>query len=312
MFRSRGLTRIIRGNGPAGVALRVWVVGVSVLSVSVLSGCASGGSTPKPTSGSGASVVASFYPLAFIAERIGGDRVRVANLTPPGAEPHDLELSPDQLEEIDSAAVAVVLGKGFQPSAEKAVSTRSGHTVVALESVLGPVDARQLDPHIWLDPSLLPALVDAVERAMAQSVPAAAALFQTNAIALKTELVALDRRYTEGLATCQRRVIVTSHDAFGRMAIRYRLTTQGIAGFSPDAEPSPGRLAQLADLVKKTGVTTVFTEQLVSSAVARTLARETGTSVEVLNPLESAPKAGDYFSEMGENLRKLRKALGCT
>lgn len=280
-----------------------------------LGACTSDRADTSAVSGSGAdtvSVIASFYPLAFIAERIGGGRVTVVNLTPPGAEPHDLELSPDQLERIGEADLAVVLGKGFQPSAEKAAETRSGETIQGLTAVLGDDVGDNVDPHVWLDPELLPPLIDSVQAALSSVDPGSAPVFSTNAEQLKSDLAALHGRFSTALANCARRVIVTSHDAFDRLAKRYGLTTEAMAGFSPDDEPSPDRLAELIDVVEKTGVTTVFTEELVSPAVAQTLARETGTSVEVLNPLEGPPKVGDYFSAMDGNLAKLRAALDCS
>lgn len=257
------------------------------------------------------SVVASFYPLAFVVERVGGTAVHVTNLTPPGTEPHDFELSPDQVDELNAADVAIVLGKGFQPGVEKVAERRDRETVVALKAILGNDVPSNVDPHVWLDPSLLKGLVGATLNALTKADPSGAGTFAMNAQQLTTDLSALDGRFKAGLANCKRKVIVSSHDAFGRLASRYGLTTEGIAGFSPDAEPSPDRLAQLSDLVTKTGTTTIFTEELVSPAIAKTLARETGVTVEVLSPIEGAPEVGDYFTAMDANLEKLRKALEC-
>ena len=136
------------------------------------------------------SVVAAFYPVAYAAQRVGGDRVDVTNLTPAGAEPHDLELNPDQIDKVLDADLVVDLG--------------------------------------------------------------------------------------------QRKVVVTGHEAFGYLAARYGLRQEGVAGLSPDAEPDAKRLGQLSDVVKRLGVTVVFTEALV------------------------------YVSVMDDNLVKLRSALGCS
>jgi len=109
---------------------------------------------------------------------------------------------------------------------------------------------------------------------------------------------------------------VTAHEAFGRLARRYGLRQQGAAGISPDAEPDAKRIAQLVDLVKRNGVTTVFTEELVSPRIAQTLAREAGVHTETLNPLEGLTdrelrQGDDYVTVMDSNLAKLRQALGC-
>jgi zinc transport system substrate-binding protein len=294
----------------------------------VLGACSSSGGASSSASARQLRVVASFYPLAEAAQRVGDQRVRVENLTPAGAEPHDLELKASQVADVQDAAVVLVLGKGFQPAVEKAAAGRKG-TVELLNKL--PIEQRgkvddaapigssgTLDPHVWLDPVLMASVVDQVTAALTAADPDAshAAEYQSNAATFKAQLADLDTSYRTGLATCARHEIVTSHEAFGRLAARYGLTQQGILGLSPDAEPAPDRLAQLTDYVKAHGVTTVFTETLVSPKVAQTLAREAGVKTDVLNPLEGLTKdqiaKGDnYVSVMGDNLAKLRAALGC-
>jgi zinc transport system substrate-binding protein len=272
---------------------------------------------------SGTSVVASFYPLAEAAEQVGGANVSVTNLTAPGVEPHDLELTPDQIEAITTADLVLYLGGGFQPAVEDAIGDAQG-TVVDLSEGLRdlPVPDTETspgltsDPHVWLDPVAYRQVVGRVESALADVDPSGAAAFAANAAALSARLTLLDREYRSGLASCDRTVIVTSHAAFGYLAQRYGLQQEPITGLSPEAEPDPQRLADLKTLVEQTGVTTVFTEDLVSPKVAETLASETGISTAVLNPLESITPdqlaAGqDYVSIMEENLDTLREALGC-
>jgi zinc transport system substrate-binding protein len=159
-------------------------------------------------------------------------------------------------------------------------------------------------------------LVDLVRDALTQADPSGRGTFDLNAARYQMDLKALVRSYQAGLRTCDRRVIVTSHAAFGYLAMKYGLKQEAISGISPEAEPDPQRLAELADLVKRTGVTTIFTEELVSPRVAETLARETGASTAVLNPLEGLTSGeqarGDtYVSVMHQNLATLRTALGC-
>lgn len=258
--------------------------------------------------------MASFYPLAEAAQQVGGGPVRVRNLTPPGAEPHDLELSASQVAEIQDADVVLVLGRGFQPAVERAAAGRRG--TVELLSVLGPSAGDSRDPHVWLDPVLFSTVVDHVTSAVERIEPEQRTTVAANATRYKAELADLDGEYRAGLADCARREIVTAHDAFGRLASRYGLSQEAIAGVSPEIEPEPARLAELADLVRQRGVTTIFTESLVSPRVADALARETGARTEVLDPLESLSskdiRAGaTYLSVMRDNLAKLRTALGC-
>lgn len=259
-------------------------------------------------------MVASFYPLAEAARQVGGDQVRVENLTPPGAEPHDLELTASQVADIQDASVVLVLGRGFQPAVEKAAAGRPG--TVELLPALGPVAGDTEDPHVWLDPVLFATVVDHIAAALGRAEPEQQSAFSTGADRYKAQLADLDREYRAGLSDCARRGIVTAHEAFGRLTSRYGLTHEAIAGLSPETEPEPDRLARLADLVRRQGVTTIFTETLVSPEVAAALARETGARTDVLDPLEGVSRddlrqGTTYLSVMRENLAKLRAALGC-
>jgi zinc transport system substrate-binding protein len=271
------------------------------------------------------SVVASFYPLAEAAQQVGGDLISVENLTPPGVEPHDLELAPDDIEAIATADVIVYLGGGFQPAVEDAVSqAEDAVTVDALEAVdtneAPPSEAEEgltVDPHVWLDPARYEEVVRTVADALSESDPANESTYDANADAYIAKIAALDDDFRAGLADCQRTTIVTSHEAFAYLAESYGLTEVGITGLSPEAEPSARRLAELKDLVEKEGITTIFAEELVSPKVAETLADEAGITVEVLDPLESLTDeqvaAGeDYVSVMRENLAILRGALDCS
>jgi zinc transport system substrate-binding protein len=269
-------------------------------------------------------VVASFYPLAEAASRVGGDLVSVQNLTPPGVEPHDLELAPDDIEAMANADVIVYLGGGFQPAVEDALAeAEHAVTVDALNAVAtnaAPTseadEGLTVDPHVWLDPARYEEIVRAVSAALSEADPANEATYAANAEAYIGQIAALDEKFRVGLSDCERTTIVTSHEAFGYLADAYGLTQVGILGLSPEAEPDPRRLAELRDLVEREGVTTIFAEELVSPKVAETLASEAGVRVAVLNPIESLTdaqeKAGeDYLSLMRENLDTLRRALDC-
>ena len=250
-------------------------------------------------------MVASFYPLAYAAEQIGGADVNVRNLTPPGAEPHDFEVSPGDIRALDDADLVLLLGEGFQPQLEDVAGDGDG--------VLQALDTPGLrllegnDLHVWLDPLRFALIVKQVGAALGR--PAAAER-------LARRLRALDREYRDRLADCERREIVTSHDAFSYLTSRYGLRQIPISGQSPEGEPTPQDLERAVDAVRETGATTVFVEPLVSPRVAETVAREAGAATAVLNPLEGLTeddqvRGEDYFSLMRANLAALRKALGC-
>jgi zinc transport system substrate-binding protein len=261
----------------------------------------------------GVTVVAAFYPLFEAAERVGGKRAEVANVTPPGAEPHDIELSPDQVDQLLDADVALYLGSGFQPAVEQVAEQSDGITVDVLAEV---APQETTDPHVWLDPVLMAEIVDAVERALSKADPQGSTTYQGRATEFREDIGGLNEEFERGLEDCEHRIFITTHAAFGHLALRYGLVQRSIAGIEPESEPDPARLAELEDLVRREGVTTVFTEPLVSPRVAETLARETGARVATLDPVEGLSsdqlQAGaSYVSVMRQNLTALREALGC-
>lgn len=261
-------------------------------------------------------VVAAFYPLQFLAQRIGGDHVAVINLVKAGAEPHDLELTPRQMADLSAAGLVLYL-RGFQPAVDDAVTAEAKHTAldVSAGQSLAADDAEDsgLDPHIWLDPVRFSAIGDAVTERLAAVDPAHAAEYRQRAAGLRADLAALNGDYASGLRTCARRQIVTSHAAFGYLAARYGLQQVSISGLNPDVEPSPKRLDRVSALARAGGVTTIFFETLVSPKVAEALAREVGARSEVLDPIEGVqdPAREDYVSVMRTNLNRLRAALDC-
>jgi zinc transport system substrate-binding protein len=268
-------------------------------------------------------VVAAFYPLAFAAERVAEPDVVVHNLTPPGVEPHDFELSGRDVEAVAGADLVLYLGHGFQPALEDAIEATGANAIDLLERIdlLEPPAGHgepqehsstrhpddELDPHAWLDPTMYATMVERIGQELGRP---------DESEMLITELDDLDAELELGLANCERREIVTSHTAFGYLARRYELEQIGITGLSPEAEPAPGELRDLVEEIREHGATTVFFETLVSPRLAETIAREVGAETAVLNPLEGLTEdeveaGADYFSVMRDNLRALREALGC-
>jgi len=294
---------------------------VAAVTTLLLGGCVKASDKPGAAGSGKLDVVAGFYPFAFLAERIGGDHVAVRNLTKPGAEPHDLELTPSQIGAISRADLAIY-EKGLQPQVDTAIGQNQpkaaldAATVVHLENHgdLGGGDSHSADPHIWLDPVDYAEIADAVSAKLQQVDPQHAADYQVDQAALDKDLSTLADDYKTGLAHCRRKDIVTSHAAFGYLAERYGLTQIPIAGLSPEDEPSAAHLARIHDLIKTKGVTTVFFETLASPKTAQTLAADTGTKAAVLDPIEGVqdPSKQDYLSVMRDNLAALRTALGCS
>jgi zinc transport system substrate-binding protein len=311
------------GSGPQRLPSARMITRIVLICALALGLVACGGG--DASSGSERDVVAAFYPLAYAAERVGGDSVEVENLTPPGAEPHDVELSPRDVETVRAADVVLYLGSDFQPAVEDAVDGADGEAVDVLSGLeliagegheeedeaafghAGEEEGGEIDPHVWLDPLRFAQVVERVGTVLDR--PRAAR-------ELGDELRQLDAEYQRGLRDCERRELVTSHAAFGYLAGRYRLEQIPVTGLSPEAEPSARELEEVVHEVEETGATTVFFETLVSPRLARTVARETGARTAELNPLEGLTEdelesGANYFSVMRANLDALRQALGC-
>lgn len=292
-----------------------------VMAALALSACAPPADPADPAGATSTSmkVLTSFYPLQFVVERVGGDTVEIGTITPPGAEPHNLELSPAKVAELADAS-AVVFASGFQAAVDEAV------VQTAPEHSIDVADAAQLstagggtaedddagDPHFWLDPERLGDVTDVVAERLGELDPQNAAEYAANADQLNQELSTLDEDFSTGLATCERRTIVVSHEAYGYLTDRYDLEQTGVSGIDPEAEPAPARIAKIRRVIEGQDVTTIFTESLVNPKVAETLAADLGVTTALLDPIEShADTSGDYLDVMRGNLSALREALGC-
>jgi zinc transport system substrate-binding protein len=296
-------------------------------------------------------VVADTLVMAELVSRVGGDGVKVVTLSKPGIESHDVELSPDQVREVQEAALVVSVSEGFQPALDASLKDRAGAVVRASNEAAAPdihegeeegahseeeetekseegkseeghteeghSDEGEIDPHVWLDPTVMVSTAQKVNESLSSLRPGAAESFRANTEAYVAELTTLDADITKGLTTCKRRVIVTAHKSFGYFVERYKLTEYAVAGLSPEAEPTAAQLRALTKLVKDEQLTTVFTDELASAKVAEALAREAGVATAVLSPLETISSSdleagATYLSKMRDNLTTLQQALDCT
>lgn len=288
-----------------------------VTTLLLVAGCGS-----APTSSSAKTqVVASFYPFAFIVEQVGGSFVNVENLTSPGVEPHDLELKPRQVGAVQNADL-MIYTKHFQAAVDDAVdlADRSNSATIDVTKL---VKMRPLkkgstgsgehgeDPHLWLDPQNMIAVTKAVDAKLSALDSAHTTTYAANSAALIAKFQQLDTSFQRGLADCRIRKIITTHAAFGYLAARYGLEQIPIAGIDPSNEPSPAQLAEITKLVRKDKITTIFTEELISPAIAETVAHSTGAKTATLDPIEglSDKTANEtYLTLMAKNLTALEKA----
>lgn len=329
--------RLIPTTAVAGAV----VLGLTALSACSTSDAADGGNGDK------LKVTASFYPMQFLAERIGGEHVAVTSLTKPGVEPHDLELTPRQIGSISESDYVLYL-KGIQPAVDDAIkqsgvrNTVDAATLTTLENHGSEVSGHDhghdhaeeapeeheehsegdghnhgeeggADPHIWLDPVKYAEVAKGVGKSLEKADPDHAADYRKNTAALVAELGELNTAYETGLKNTSTKTFITTHSAFGYLAERYGLTQQGIAGIDPEAEPSPARIQEIHTIAEKEKATTVFFETLASDRTAKTLAKDTGLRTGVLDPLEGITdksRGADYIEVMESNLAALQQALG--
>ena len=304
------------------------IVAAVAVGASVLAACQQ---APPPSSAPKPLVVASFYPLYEFSRQIAGGRAEVVSLVPPGVEPHDWEPSPQDVAQVQKARVFVYNGGGFEQSADRILAQVQGKDTLVVNSTAGIELLRAEsagqghdhgkaavgpDPHVWLDPVLAQAQVEAIRAGLVRADPTGKGEYDSQARRFTGELASLHDAFEAGLRDCARRSVVVSHAAFTYLTRRYRLTQIPVMGMAPESEPSPADLAAVVRIARREKVQYVFFETLVSPRLADTLAREIGAKTLVLNPIEGLTKeeavAGkSYVPLMRDNLSSLRTGLDC-
>lgn len=218
------------------------------------------GSTPAPAF----TIVTGVYPLEWAAQRIGGDLVTVVNLTPPGAEPHDLELTPQDVAKVASADL-VIYEQGLAPALDAAVDAQlggsQGEKVLEVSQLadLLPVQGQTIggdahtaddghdhgadakDPHFWLDADRFQNVARGITAQLGSRDQVNKQAYDGNFSSLSRELTTLDGDFSAGLHSCENTSIVTAHAAFGYLAARYGLNQVAITGITPKVSPTrPG------------------------------------------------------------------------
>lgn len=279
-------------------------------------------------------IVTSFYPLFELSSTIGGERVEVVNLTPPGVDPHDFEPSLKDLSRAESADIFIYNGGGLDPWAERKEGELSEKGVLVLnmssyfhlldgyhhheeeDEQHNDEDHHVKDPHFWLDPLMISEIEKIILSSLIQVDPLGEDYYRENSKKTTALIEELHNRYKVGLGDCRLKSVVISHASLGYLAKRYNFEMISISGISPLEEPSPAKLAEITKVVKNKGIKHIFFETTIPTTLAETIAKETGAETLTFNPIASPTKKeldeGDnYFSLMRENLEKLRTALNC-
>lgn len=315
------------------------IIPLTAIAALALSACGTPASNDSESPSADAPhVIAAFYPLQWASSQVVGPDTQVDSLTMPGAEPHDLELTPQQVASLADADLVVYL-KDFQPAVDSAIEQSGATNVLDVGTLVDleplPEDADHdhdeedadhdeeesdehdhgdFDPHFWQDPERMEKVITGLEESLAKVAPDLKSTFETNGEAAITELKSIDSEFSEGLKTCARREFITTHEAFGYLAKRYDLTQIGISGIDPNEEPSPARIAEVQSEAKEHGITTIFFETLTSPAVADSIAGDLGLKTAVLDPIEGVTEKSpgtDYPSIMRANLKALQSANDC-
>lgn len=313
--------------------VRLVSVSICLLVLFLVVGC--GGNTAKPTDveAKKVKVVTTMYPVYEFVKQVGGDKVDVVMLIPPGAEPHDWEPTAKDIIQIKDAKIFAYHGADFEP-VKKLLTKEVLGNALALEvskdvnklaassedeeeeehAHHAQGEEHKFDPHAWLDPLAAQQEVNTIAQALASIDEKNADYYKGNAQAYNKKLADLDEQYKTALAGITHKEIVTSHKAFGYLAKRYGFEQLGIMGLSPDSEPTPDRMAKITEFCREHKVRYIFFETLTSPKLAQTIAKETGAELLVLNPIESLTEqemkdGKNYLTIMGENLVNLQKAL---
>lgn len=307
--------------------------GLSILAALTLAvtGCST---TPTDSSTAGAAakitVMGEVYPLAWIAEQVGADRVSVSQIVPAGASAHGYELSPAQTDQVGKTSLVIYV-KSLSTPVDEAVAQAKPAAAIDVATVIptraavahkhdddehasedADHDAAGIDAHMWLNPATMPLLVTAVATELGTLDPTNKTTYEADAATLNEKFTSLDGEYKAGLSNCKQDTVIVTHPAFGYLTDQYGLKQVGISGFDEDTEPSPARLAEISKVTKEAGSTTIFFANTSNPKIAEVLADELKLKTQVLSTLTAAKEGQDYLTLSADNLTALRDGLGCS
>ncbi len=290
---------------------------LAIITLVALAAC--GRDLDEPEGGE-VTIVTTIYPLTFIAERIGGDRVKVTQLVKPGIEAHDFEPAPSDIQIMSGADIFIFNHPSFEGWALNAIEAANSESVITVQAAnLGPVGEGQdgvLDPHTWLDPIKAQVQATKILSALVAADPAGSFDYVRNADALEVELRGLNDLIAARLTGCALDTVVVSHLAYGHMAERYGFNQVGLAGLSPEFESGPAQIAAVIQRMNELGIKHILQEPIVSDRLAETVSAETGAEIVVLHPVgvrtvDEVRAGEDYISIMKTNADTLAAALQC-
>ncbi len=282
-----------------------------------------------PTSDERLQVVATFYPLGYFAERIGGEDARVRTLIPSSVELHAIDLSPGDIAAVREADLFIYNGAGLEPWVEEDIlpALDVGQTLVveatrlAEDYLIPPHEGDdhdlggEFDPHTWIDPFIARLEAQAILEAFQGVDPANSESYQARAEALLTSLQTIHASYDSELSNRSLGAIIVAHDAFSYLGRRYGFEVIGIIGLTAEEHPSPIHLLEIVDRMQEEGIYTLYVTPVYSDAYVQalksTLERDAGVVVAILSLyLLTGPDDGrNYLEQMEANLESLKVGL---
>lgn len=256
--------------------------------------------------------------LADLVAQIGGDSVSAESLVPLGSDPHIYQPVPSDLRRLSRADLALSQGVGLETWLMETIrSARPARHVVVGDFIDGLPSADELpDPHFWLDPTLWAAASDVVLEKLIELLPEGehGALRQRHqAYRRRLELVDVWAREQLDTIESSKRILVTSHDAFGYFSRRYELRSEGILGLSTESEASPRDIVRVVEVVNSSGVPAIFIESTIRPNLLQQVARETGVKLEGPLWADSLGPAGSgaetWLGMFTENIRQIVEGL---
>lgn len=310
---------------------------VSLIVLVFAAGCSNtNGETSEEKDDGKLKIITTFYPMYEFTKNIVGDRADVELLIPSTIEPHDWEPTPKDISNIQNADLFVYNSDEMETWVADIEASINNDKVSIVEASKGIelIEAAEeeehdhahaeeahehehshdADPHVWLSPVLAQQEVQTITDAIVKADPENKEYYKTESSEYIEELKALDEKYRTELAKKTSNEFITQHTAFSYLAKEYGLVQVPISGISPSEEPSAAKLAELKSYAQDHKIKVIYFEELTSSKVADTLAKELGADTEVLNALEGLSddqqNAGEnYITVMEENLEQLKKSL---
>ena len=275
--------------------------------VAALTGCGDGrtgepgtGGSAEYSSGGKVKVTTTVNMVGDLVREVGGNHVEVSELMGPGVDPHLYKASAGDVAKLVNADVVFYVGlllEGkIQDTLEKVESAHAVAEGIDHERLLKPLEFEgHFDPHIWFDVMLWVETVDVVVEGLGKADPEHLSDYKMNGEATKAKMRALHQwalTKVEELPE-NRRILITSHDAYNYFARAYDFQVVGLQGISTVSEASLADVAKMVDFIKDKGVKAVFVESSVSPAAIKRISQDSGAKI-----------GGELFSDaMGERGR---------